>query len=327
MTLIASSISVLSLTISLTLAQQAYPPPLVSPPTIPEWTRSLKVDSASPAVTADRCIDANSWALTYDDGPSGFTSAVVDGLTRAGVKGTFFVTGNSLLKYSEPLKKAYTAGHEIALHSWSHVSFNNLTDDQIVTEVYWNAKLVKDIIGVTPVLFRPPFGEANARVLQVLGALGIKSVVLWNRDSNDWSFSFFPEKEPSLPYAKNDTPEAIVRSFREWTAITPRQGTISLQHDVFELPSRQIEGAASVVAQSQYKAVTVSQCLGIQAYDEDFLKKFDKSLIKVDSTFSQPSGSGKKSAAAGGNASTFIAKSTSSIFGLVFLIGFLIFWY
>lgn len=322
-----SSFSALSLTLSLTLAQQAYPPPLVSPPIIPEWTRSLNVDSATPLVSVDRCTDSNSWALTYDDGPSGFTSAVIDGLTRARVKGTFFVTGNSLLKYSEPLRKAYSAGHEIALHSWSHVSFNDLTDDQIVTEVYWNAKLVKDIIGVTPVLFRPPYGEANARVLKVLGALGIKSVVLWNRDSNDWSFSFFPEKEPMPPYNKTDTPDAIVRSFTEWTVMTPRQGTISLQHDVFELPSRQIEGAAVVVAQSQYKAVTVSQCLGIQAYDEDFLKKFDTSLIKVDATFSQPTRSGKKSAAAGGGASTFIAKSTSSSVGLVFLVGFLVFWY
>ena len=59
--------------------------------------------------------------LTFDDGPSKTTPAVLDALNAAGVKATFFVVATGYNeKYLPLLTQAAAAGHQIALHSASH---------------------------------------------------------------------------------------------------------------------------------------------------------------------------------------------------------------
>ena len=59
--------------------------------------------------------------LTFDDGPSKTTPAVLDALNTAGVKATFFVVATGYNeKYLPLLTQAAAAGHQIALHSASH---------------------------------------------------------------------------------------------------------------------------------------------------------------------------------------------------------------
>ena len=59
--------------------------------------------------------------LTFDDGPSKTTPAVLDALNAAGVKATFFVVATGYNeKYLSLIADAAAAGHQIALHSASH---------------------------------------------------------------------------------------------------------------------------------------------------------------------------------------------------------------
>ena len=59
--------------------------------------------------------------LTFDDGPSKTTPAVLAALQAAGVHGTFFVVATGYNeKYLPLLTEAAAAGHQIALHSASH---------------------------------------------------------------------------------------------------------------------------------------------------------------------------------------------------------------
>jgi peptidoglycan/xylan/chitin deacetylase (PgdA/CDA1 family) len=59
--------------------------------------------------------------LTFDDGPSKTTQAVLDALNAAGVKATFFVVATGYNeKYLPLIADAAAAGHQIALHSASH---------------------------------------------------------------------------------------------------------------------------------------------------------------------------------------------------------------
>lgn len=59
--------------------------------------------------------------LTFDDGPSKNTPAVLDALKNAGVPATFFVVATGYNdKYLPLVSQAQTAGHQIALHSASH---------------------------------------------------------------------------------------------------------------------------------------------------------------------------------------------------------------
>lgn len=59
--------------------------------------------------------------LTFDDGPSKTTPAVLQALAAENVSATFFVVANdSNEKYLPLIQQAQQAGHEIALHSASH---------------------------------------------------------------------------------------------------------------------------------------------------------------------------------------------------------------
>lgn len=72
--------------------------------------------------------------LTFDDGPSRTTPAVLAALDAAGVHGTFFVVATGYNeKYLPLLTQAAAAGHQIALHSASH----EYSDIYGSSEAYW----------------------------------------------------------------------------------------------------------------------------------------------------------------------------------------------
>ena len=72
--------------------------------------------------------------LTFDDGPSRTTPAVLTALDAAGVHGTFFVVATDYNeKYLPLLTEAAAAGHQIALHSASH----EYSDIYQSSDAYW----------------------------------------------------------------------------------------------------------------------------------------------------------------------------------------------
>ena len=72
--------------------------------------------------------------LTFDDGPSKTTPAVLEALNNAGVKATFFVVATGYNeKYLPLLAEASAAGHQIAFHSASH----EYSDIYRGSDAYW----------------------------------------------------------------------------------------------------------------------------------------------------------------------------------------------
>ncbi|OUN35523.1 xylanase/chitin deacetylase [Faecalibacterium sp. An77] len=73
--------------------------------------------------------------LTFDDGPSKTTPAVLQALAAENVSATFFVVANESNEKRLPLiQQAQQAGHEIALHSASH----KYSDIYRSTDAFWN---------------------------------------------------------------------------------------------------------------------------------------------------------------------------------------------
>lgn len=99
------------------------------------------------------------WGLTYDDGPSPYTSDLLAYLDEVKLKSTFFVVGSRVISYPEILQAEYMAGHQIAVHTWSHASLTTLTNEEIIAELGWTKKVIKDVLGVTPNMMRPPTGD------------------------------------------------------------------------------------------------------------------------------------------------------------------------
>jgi peptidoglycan-N-acetylglucosamine deacetylase len=139
-------------------------------------------------------------ALTFDDGPGSVTPYILDVLQKYGAKATFFCLGYCIDKNivaqdcmgkcitgSEFVKRANDEGHLIAIHSYDHLALPGLTDEEILNnELSRTKNIITNLIGKTPLHFRPPYGSINDRVSNVAKAFDFKTV-LWSCRSADSS--------------------------------------------------------------------------------------------------------------------------------------------
>lgn len=110
--------------------------------------------------------------LTFDDGPSeAVTNLILDVLKEQNIKATFFVLGSNVNKYPEIVKRAYTEGHYIANHGYSHnyqkiyASTNSVLEEYNKTE-----KSIQKAIGVQEYsshLFRFPGGYSGGSYTKI----------------------------------------------------------------------------------------------------------------------------------------------------------------
>ena len=86
------------------------------------------------------------------------TQTLIDILDRYGVNTTFFVVGDWVDKYPESVRALADAGNEVMNHSSDHAHFSSLTSEQIKADVTACNEKIAAITGVTPTLFRCPYG-------------------------------------------------------------------------------------------------------------------------------------------------------------------------
>ena len=118
-------------------------------------------------------------ALSFDDGPSQWTPAILDLLAAAGARATFFVLGDSIDGREDVLRRIAAEGHELGNHGHSHRDMRELSDAEIVDELRSTADRIEALGLARPGLVRPPYGEGAER----LERLGVGPVVLWTIDT------------------------------------------------------------------------------------------------------------------------------------------------
>lgn len=126
-------------------------------------------------------------ALTFDDGPSRYTSRVLSMLKRLHARATFFVVGYLAERYPRLVRRELAAGMGVANHSYSHPyrpPFDRQPHERIRTEIE-RGRGVLASLGRTPTLFRPPGGSFSNYIVEATGAYG-QRIVLWSVDPTDW---------------------------------------------------------------------------------------------------------------------------------------------
>ena len=133
--------------------------------------------------------------LTFDDGPSKYTSELLKTLDKYGVKATFFVT-NQYSKYQNMIGETARRGHTIALHTYSHV-FADVYKD--LDSYFADLQKIQDIVvkqtGKEATIVRFPGGTSNSvskkyckgimtEITNTLPLYGYKYCD-WNVDSKD----------------------------------------------------------------------------------------------------------------------------------------------
>ena len=106
-------------------------------------------------------------------------------LRETGVKATFFVDGRWVEKHPALAREMAQMGHAIGSHGSGHPDFRRLRETQLRQQVTDTNQVIRDVIGVKPILLAPPAGSFDERTLHQAAAAGMYTI-LWSVDSIDW---------------------------------------------------------------------------------------------------------------------------------------------
>jgi peptidoglycan/xylan/chitin deacetylase (PgdA/CDA1 family) len=124
-------------------------------------------------------------ALTFDDGPSEGTLAILEYLDREGIKATFFQCGMNVRRLPQIAGQVAAAGHQIGNHTYSHPRLTLKSREFIDREFTEAQRIIQFETGVVPMLLRPPYGFRWFGMRQVQEKLSLLGV-LWTVIGHDW---------------------------------------------------------------------------------------------------------------------------------------------
>ena len=185
-------------------------------------------------------------ALTFDDGPHPkYTPQILDILAEYHVPATFFVVGSNAEYYPQLVERIHREGHEIGNHTFHHRHVSKMTDEELLADVLACRRVIEDLTGRPPTLFRPPEGICNDSVKAICEKLDM-TIIIWSVDTTDWA---------------HPTQQEILENVRTNT----KHGSIILMHDFIGQKSPTPAALRKIIPMLRglgYEFVTVSQLLG-----------------------------------------------------------------
>lgn len=199
------------------------------------------------AHSSNKKINRNVVALTFDDGPTEITPEILHLLEKYHQKATFFCIGKQLEKYPETAKIIIEQGHVIANHTYSHTNkMGFLSAKEVNSEIASTQKIIQQITGKIPNLFRPPFGVTNPNIGRACKENRVE-VIGWNIRSLD-----------TVIASEDKILSRILDRFEK--------GSIILFHDTSTKTLNVLERLLIVMEKKQIQSVTVDELLNIKAY-------------------------------------------------------------
>ncbi|MGH9073360.1 MAG: polysaccharide deacetylase family protein, partial [Acidimicrobiales bacterium] len=150
-------------------------------------------------------------ALTFDDGPSPYTPAILDTLLRYHVPATFSIIGREGQAYHGILRQEVADGFGLQNHTWDHPPLAQVSPQAFASEVDRTTRLLQGVLGHPVTCLRPPYGSTDAAVASGLGRRDLVEM-LWSIDPSDYQ-----------------RPGAAVIARRVLSALVP--GAVILLHD------------------------------------------------------------------------------------------------
>jgi peptidoglycan/xylan/chitin deacetylase (PgdA/CDA1 family) len=166
-----------------------------------------------PLGVEDHTSSGRGFALTFDDGPHAQgTPAVLELLAGAGVQATFFLVGEQIDRNPSLAGEIVAAGHVVGIHCHRHRNLLRLAPKQVHDDIDRATAAIEGATGVSPALYRPPYGVLNASALRLANARGWRTL-LWSHWGRDWE--------------RRATPESIARRVTAGAG----EGSVLLLHD------------------------------------------------------------------------------------------------
>jgi peptidoglycan/xylan/chitin deacetylase (PgdA/CDA1 family) len=172
--------------------------------------------------------------LTFDDGPSQFTPAILNVLRATHSTATFFELGFRQAQHPTEAAQIRAGGSNIGNHTYNHPDLTALTPRQIQWQLAH---------GPRSRCVRPPYGATNRIVERILSRESLRQV-LWTIDTRDWS----------RPGTK--------RIVQATTGPSVRAGSIILLHDGGGDRSETVAALPHIIAALQHQGYAVRRIPG-----------------------------------------------------------------
>ncbi|MCL2708164.1 MAG: polysaccharide deacetylase family protein [Defluviitaleaceae bacterium] len=205
-------------------------PPAVTPFVPAAPPQGANIDASKPII-----------ALSFDDGPSKFTSQILDLIEKYDIRVTFCVVGNLVNARSETVKRAFDLGCEVIGHSWDHRDLSKLSADEIRKQLSDTSQTIESVTGHYPKLFRPPYGATSSTLKEVSAEMGY-AIINWSVDPLDWQ-----SRNADMVYA------AIMNDVHD--------RAIVLSHDLYGSTADAMERVIPELLSKGYQIVTVSELM------------------------------------------------------------------
>ena len=190
-------------------------------------------------------------ALTFDDGPSRFTTPrLLDVLKEKRVKVTFFVLGVMAQNGRDIVRREVEEGHEVQSHTMYHGDFRKMSAEQIRDDMNRYDNLMNGITGGKPTLVRPPYGVVTQLAREVIN----RPFICWDVDTMDW---------------KHRNAETV----RARTISGIHNGAVVLMHDIHATTVDAVPAIIDELRGMGYEFVTVSELARI--YGVEFKPKYE----------------------------------------------------
>jgi peptidoglycan/xylan/chitin deacetylase (PgdA/CDA1 family) len=186
-------------------------------------------------------------ALTFDDGPTGFTQKIMSTLAEHQAAATFFVIGKNIRGNETIVKQIVSEGHTIGNHTFSHsffIDFKSAT--AFKEELNQTADAIYNVTGKRTQFFRPPYGVTTPNLAKAAKVLNYK-IIGWNIRSLDTT---------------KDSEEIIFNRVKEQL----KPGAIILFHDTSDKTNNVLKQTLSYARENGFKVVGLEQLLQLKAY-------------------------------------------------------------
>ncbi|RZT98657.1 peptidoglycan/xylan/chitin deacetylase (PgdA/CDA1 family) [Advenella incenata] len=158
-------------------------------------------------------------AISFDDSPTDGTAQVLAILKAHDVKATFFIVGAHAAARPDLLRQIVQEGHAIGNHSYSHAhTLPFKRPATILADIQRCSETITAITGVTPRMYRPPFGVVNPGIGQAVRASRLPCVG-WSLRSFDTATA---RPAPLLSRITGRLKPGAVVLLHDYPAVTPQ---------------------------------------------------------------------------------------------------------
>jgi peptidoglycan-N-acetylglucosamine deacetylase len=187
-------------------------------------------------------------ALSFDDGPAGSTHNILDILKENETPAAFFLIGKKISGNEYLIKRMVQEGHIIGNHSFSHHPlFDLFSPGKMLSDMTAMSRLIKNITGLMPRFFRPPYGVTNPNLKKAVISGGFISI--------GWSIRSYDTVIKNRHHLLNKILSAL------------KPGAILLLHDTSETTVAILPELLKSIREKGFQIVRLDKLVNLNPYD------------------------------------------------------------